>query len=83
MTRMNLTIWYLNLMLFDGPILAREILSTGIKLGFSHSTLVRAKKAIGVKAYPERGFAGKKIIRWWWTTGKKLERITNESFSSL
>ena len=67
MTRMNLAIWYLNLMLFDGPVPACEIISTGIQLGFSHRSLQRAKKAIGVESKPERRFEDiGEIIKWWW-----------------
>ena len=66
MTRMNLAIWYLNFMLFDGAVPAKEIIATGTRLGFSRTTLERAKKTMGFISIPERDDISKKVIKWWW-----------------
>lgn len=64
MTRLNLAIWYLNFMLMDDPIFATEIISVGIKLGFSKRTLRRAKFQMKIKSIkiPVYGKSGK----WVW-----------------
>jgi len=67
MTRLNLAIWYLNLMLFDGPVSAKEMISTGTQLGFSQATLERAKRTIHIKSIPQVNQKGDKIKKWWWT----------------
>ena len=65
MTRKNLAIWFLNLMLLDGPVPAQEMISTGKQLGFSKKTLQRAKKEQGIKSIqtfnPQGGIGG-----WLW-----------------
>lgn len=50
MTKRNLAIWYLNLMLSSGPVPTIEIISTGKQLGFSERTLERAKKDQGIQS---------------------------------
>lgn len=57
---------FLRAMLCDGPEQVQTIFTRGIQMGFSRDQLKTAKKAEGIKSFPERAKEGNKIIKWWW-----------------